>query len=57
MVENLKSLPLLSIFCVGKHWTRWIFKIFFPNTNILILSRKMYWSFFANTKSQNGGLS
>lgn len=43
MVENLQSLPLLSIVCVGKHCTRWIFKI--PSsTNILILSRKTCWS-------------
>lgn len=56
MVENLQSLPLLSIVCVGKHCTRWIFKI--PSsTNILILSRKTCWEFFANTESQNGGLS
>lgn len=43
MVENLERLPLLSLVCVGKQCTRWIFKI--PSsTNIMILSRKMCWS-------------
>lgn len=42
MVENLERPPLLSIVCVGKHGSRWIFKI--PSsTNIMILSRKMCW--------------
>lgn len=43
MVENLESLPLLSIVCVGKYWTRSIFKIH-SNTNIRILSTKMCWN-------------